>query len=197
MCLVYKWPVDCILFPGPWGFCEPHQNIPSSAFNPAPPRFLCSGTPVVWADSVSLFVFHDMKTFRYSISDGKGSRFYLDSTIAVPFGRHRQVILDDYRTGRNGIWIASLDERGSPKGEARRILHSADDWMCPEDYRFFIFRKGDDLWRLSGSTWKEERIGTALQGRPIMYSISMDGKQILWIKGASRSKLVLVKNLFE
>jgi hypothetical protein len=138
-----------------------------------------------------------MKTYQYSISDGKGSRFYLDSTIAVSFGRDRQVIFQDYRTGRDGIWIASLDEQGRPKGEGRSILQSADDWMCTEDYRFFIFRKGDDLWRLSGSTWKEEWIGTALQGRPIMYSIGMDGKQILWIKGASRSKLVLVKNLFE
>jgi len=47
------------------------------------------------------------------------------------------------------------------------------------------------------STGHEERIGVALPGETFVDDVSMDGKEILWIRTYHPSKLVLVKNLFE
>jgi Tol biopolymer transport system component len=165
-------------------------------FHPAPPRFLCNGIPILWADSSSLFVFNNMKTFRYSRTGGSGAQFFLDSTVAIPLGRNRQVCFYDHRAGRTGLWVGSLDGRDSLEGAPKRILQSADDWTSPEDPRFFVFRRGNELWRLSTSTWKEERIGKVFQGSLVMHHMSSDGKEILWLKGASRSKMILVKDPF-
>jgi hypothetical protein len=57
--------------------------------------------------------------------------------------------------------------------------------------------KAEEIWRVWASTGKEERIGTALSGNVVMQNVSSDGKEIVWTKRDSRSKLVLVKNVFE
>jgi len=95
---------------------------------------------------------------------------------------------------------------GKAKGEARRLLFPRADYLThlpeadfatPIGRRFIIYAKqGGELWRVWTSTGKEERIGKALD-RLAMLDVSMDGKEILWWREETRTKLALVKNLFE
>jgi hypothetical protein len=65
--------------------------------------------------------------------------------------------------------------------------------------RFVVYRKGrgDELWQRWVSTGKERLVGRPIPGQVYMLDVSSDGKDILWVKRGYRSKLVLVKNVFE
>ena len=63
--------------------------------------------------------------------------------------------------------------------------------------RCFVYRKGDKIWRVWTSSGKEELIGKAFSGEADIVDVSSDGNEILWVKPENRSKLMLVKNVFE
>jgi Tol biopolymer transport system component len=166
--------------------------------NPGPPLLLCKATSFRWLDSESLVVLSQMKTLQYSTRGGTSTQVYQDSTFAFPIQGNKQLAFYDFRKGREGWWIVSIDSLRIQKGEAKRVgpLSSV---VAPHDWRFWIYRKpqGNELWRVWTSTGREERIGKALPGEAYMWDVSTDGKEILWIRREGRSKLVLVKNVFE
>jgi serine/threonine protein kinase len=170
-------------------------------FNPGPPRMLFKGilTWIWWADNESVDVVSQMKTLRYPIDGGMPTEVGHDSTFSFPIYRNTELVLYDYRERLNGLWVVRADILGRQEGEARRKLLPSDAMgvTFPRDLRFWIYKRGGELWRTWTSTAKQERIGTALPGETWMYDVSMDGKEILWISKHYPSKLVLVKNVFE
>jgi Tol biopolymer transport system component len=180
---------------------EPDDSIRTyliHPFNPAPPRLLGKGTPILWSDRDNVLVFSQMKTLRYSITTGLATQVYLDSTYAYPTQGATQFVFYDSRCGRKGWWAASLDAMGKQKGETRRIVPSGvEELKFAKNRAFYIYRKGDEIWRLWLFSGKEERIGKVLPDQAQMRNVSWDGKEILWMKQENRSKLVLVKNVFE
>ncbi|MBP1657838.1 MAG: serine/threonine protein kinase [Bacteroidetes bacterium] len=167
--------------------------------NPAPPRFLCLGKGLWWLSSESLAVFQGSKTMLYPIAGGTATQIYQDSTYATPDQANTTLFIYDFREGREGYWTVALDRKGMPHGEPKRDMPSDVDWACPQDQRFIIYRKAQEseLRRRWTSTLKEEVVGKAIPGQAYMYDISSDAKQILWVKREYRSRLVLVKNVFE
>jgi eukaryotic-like serine/threonine-protein kinase len=163
---------------------------------PGPPRLLCKGRSLWWVSRDSLHVEIGMKTLGCSIERGLGSQVYLDSTWALPVQGTNQFVYWDYREGRDGWWVVSSDSLERLKREARRLV-VVGAWATTPDLRLLILPKGDELWRVWTATGKEERIGKAIAGNAWMCDVSMDGKEILWLRNISRSKLVLVKNVFE
>ena len=166
--------------------------------NQGTPRMLCYGHRGWWFDQENLQVAHKMKTIRYPINGGASIQVFEDSTEAYPDSHNSQFPYFDARQGRTGWWVKLDGSQGTRDKGSRRIL-PADQiiYACPHDYRFFIFRRGDELIRVWSSNGREERIGTALPGYALMSNVSMDGKELLWIALSYPSQFVLVKNAFE
>jgi len=140
----------------------------------------------------------NMKTYIFSLSGGSATQIYHDSTRAIPIGGDREYLFRDYRKGREGWWVVSLDGSGREKSIAKRIAPANSDLAGPSDMHFILYRKeGDELRRVWTSTGVTERIGKALPGATYLCNVSMDGKNLLWEKLDTRSKYMLVTNVFE
>ncbi len=169
-------------------------------FNPGVPRMLCRGFPWLWLDDENLLVSSQMRTLRYPISGGTATQWYEDSTFSRPIQGSSQLFYRDYRKGREGRWAVPLDAVGRKKGEARRIPPSPniDIARLSRDGRSLVYvDKVGEIWRVWTLTGKEERIGKAPYGDVDLQNVRWDEKEILWVRQESRSKLVLVKNVFE
>ncbi len=168
-------------------------------FNPSPARVLCKGTLIEWLDREKVLVYNGEKTMMYSIMGEPIAQVYQDSTSAVPTQDSNRLMVNDFRKGREGWWFAVLDRPGRQAGEAKQILPENTNCVTPPSRRFLIYRRpqGSELRRIWTSTLKDESLGTALPGRSVMRDVSLDGKEILWTRVDFRSKLVLVKNVFE
>jgi serine/threonine protein kinase len=171
-------------------------------FNLAPPRLLCKGRPMTWPDGENILIESQMKTLRYSPEGGQGTQVYQDSTLVTTIQGSRQLVFFDWRAGRNGFWTTQVDSLGREKGQPKKILEYMDLFggtTLSRDRRFVILRKttGDDVWRVSTLSGKAERIGKALPRGAMLWDVSMDGQELLWVWQEDRSKLVLVKNVFE
>jgi serine/threonine protein kinase/Tol biopolymer transport system component len=167
-------------------------------FNPGSPRMLCKGYEE-WFDNESLLVFSRMKTRLYSLKAGTSTQMYQDSTWVFGVRGNKLMVFFDLRKGRDGVWVVPVDSLGRQKGEVREVHlpFEAVGGVWPPDLRFWMYRRGYEVWRTWISTGKEERIGKALPGGTMMYDVSMDGKEILWVSTHYPSKLVLVKDVFE
>jgi len=169
-----------------------------SPFNPSPPRLLCKGRLFGWIDSETIAVSSGAKTLQYSVNGEAAGQSSQDSTFAIPVRDKKRLLFFDFRKGHEGWWSVSIDGQGRQKGDARKLAPSGVNLVAPLDRRFLVYRKqGDEIWRVWTDTGKEERIGKALAATAFMIDVSMEGKEILWVKSDNRSKLVLVKNLFE
>ena len=165
--------------------------------NPGTPRLLCNGF-AWWLDNESLLVLHQLKNLLYSIKGGTPTQVFQDSTFVFAMYGNNQLAFLDFRKGHEGWWVVPVDSLRRQKGEARKVIPiDAMDGYIPRHQRFWIYRKGDDLWRVWPLTGKQERIGKSIPGTAVINDWSMDGKEILWIRQETRSKLVLVKNVFE
>jgi serine/threonine protein kinase/Tol biopolymer transport system component len=165
--------------------------------NPGAPRLLGKGGLVDWADNETVVAFYGMKTLRYSMNGGTPTQIYLDSTSAFPMRGKKQLYFLDFRKGREGRWVISVDAMGRLTGEPKKILPlSVMRIVATSDRRFLYRKKGDEIWRMWTSTGKEERIGKA-PPRLWIWDVSTDGKEILWYRQYDPSKIVLVKNVFE
>ncbi len=165
--------------------------------NPGTPRLLCNGFPW-WFDNESILVLYQLKNLLYSINGGTPTHVYQDSTFVFAMYGDNQLAFLDFRKGHEGWWVVPVDSLRRQKGEARRVIPAdAMDVQIPRHQRFWIYRKADELWRVWPLTGKNERIGKSIPGTAVIHDWSMDGKEILWIKDDNRSKLVLVKNVFE
>jgi serine/threonine protein kinase/Tol biopolymer transport system component len=168
-------------------------------FNPGAPRMLCKGWNPWWFDTESLLVSIPWRTLRYPISGGTATKWYEDSTLARPIQGSGQLFYRDFRKGREGRWVVSLDAMGRQKGKAKRVPPPPNiDALLSSDQRFlFYVNSAAEIWRVWISTGKEERVGTTLPGEAWMHDVDTDRKEILWTKTYYPTKLVLVKNVFE
>jgi len=161
------------------------------------PRLLCRSSTFAWVDSGEVAAYDGMKTLLYPIDGGAGGRIYSDSTFAIPIQHKRRLLFNDFREGKEGWWIVSLDALGRPTGVPKKILPSGTPMGAPGDWRFLICTDaGGEIWRVWTATGKRERIGLASPGA-VLHDVSVDGKEILWSRPENQSKLVLVNNIYE
>ena len=185
-----------------WALGEPGDSAKVfliQPLNPGPARLLCKGTLIEWLDNGRVIVYSGARTMMYSIRGAPLTQVYQDSTFAIPIQGSNQLMFRDFRKGREGWWSAVIDAPGRNGSEAKRILPEKASCVAPPGCRFLVYIEPQRselrlIWR---SSLKEEPLGTALPGRAIMRDVSTDGKEILWTKADYRSKLVLVKNVFE
>jgi len=170
-------------------------------FNPGGARLLCKAWAVLqWLDNDDVIVWKGMKTWRQPAKGGSPTQLYEDSTNVNLIHGKGQIVFYDYRQGREGWWTVPITPDGKGAGVPKKKVVPSDAYVAaPADVRFLLYTKGaeKDLWRLWLPGGKEERLGKALPGSAYMADVSMDGKEILWTKTSSRSKLVLMENIFE
>ncbi len=169
--------------------------------SPGAPRLLARGSFPTWLDSENLVLFRWPRTWRYSIKGGTPSQVYQDSTFAVSLQSTNLICFYDVRKGREGQWVVSIDSSGREVGEARRLPPVVywREYPFSPDYRFLLYRKqgGNELWRVWLADGRQERIGNWPPGFANISDVSMDGKEILWVRQGQRAKLGLIENLFE
>jgi serine/threonine protein kinase len=182
---------------------EPDDSIRVYAiqpFAPGPPRLLSKGVGLWWLDSENVVVSTHMDAPRITTGGGLIRKFPVDpdSTFVVSIQGKRQAVGDIPRRNWKNWWSVWVDSDGRQKA-ASQMGPSAVDFAFTDDWRFLICKKRGEnhLWRAWTATWKEEKVGKALLGEAELWHVSMDGKEVLWIKREGRYQLVLVKNLFE
>jgi hypothetical protein len=168
-------------------------------FDPGPPRLLCKSLIFEWVDSQNAAALIGMKTYLVSVNGETSTQPGQDSTFSVHIGGTDQLLILDLRKQREGIWSVLHDSIGKDGAQAKMIAPFDGDWRLSKDLRYLIQKKWDEnsLWRVWTSTGRRERIGKALPGFAVIRNISMDGKEIIWNKEEFRSKIVLVRNVFE
>jgi Tol biopolymer transport system component/predicted Ser/Thr protein kinase len=165
--------------------------------NPGSPRLLCSGSLFVWVDGRRIAVYREGKTLLHTITGETPVQCFEDSTFARPIRGDTEILYLDYRRGKEGWWVVSVDARNVLRGKAHKLLSPRTELALHPEGRFFIsMKENNQIWRISIPGGKEERIGTAAP-RLSVGDISRDGGEILWYKDLTPSKIVLVKDVFE
>ena len=98
-----------------WALGEPSDSAGVfliQPFNPGPTRMLCKGTLLEWLDSERVIVYNGVKTMMYSIRGEPIAQVYQDSTFAIPTQGSNQLMVNDFRKGREGWWSVVLNASG-------------------------------------------------------------------------------------
>jgi hypothetical protein len=170
-------------------------------FSPSAPRRLCRGRDAEWIDKENIAVWTGAKTLQYSIKGGAPFQLYEDSTFAVPMRIGKQLLFQDFRNGREGIWRADARADGK-QAEAPAFLARLPEFMehaIPVGGEFVLYRMHgtEPLWRVQTSTGRAEVVGKASSVTAWMNDVSVDGEQVLWIKESYPAKVVMLEDVLE
>jgi hypothetical protein len=140
-------------------------------------------------------------TTLYSVHTNEPIQVGEDSAWQFPVGDGNQVLLMDFRIGREGWWLKSAGE--APGATQKQILSSEylyDAWPSVS-FRYLLYReKNGELWRISIPEGKRERLPDIFKGQnPGRANIQMsyDDKQVIFLRGRLDARLVLIENVFE
>jgi hypothetical protein len=136
------------------------------------PRLIGDGTEVRWTDSVTLLVTRRDTTFwQYSLRGGNAREISANLAPEDPTKRMFDRIRD--------LPVAA--------------------WVLPPDKKSLLYQlQGSrELWRVRASGVKEERIGTIPLANTNLMDVTRNGQEILLIQYDTRSRLAVIRNLFE
>jgi Tol biopolymer transport system component len=136
------------------------------------PRLIGDGTEVRWTDSVALLVTRRDTTFwQYSLRGGNAREISADLAPEDPTKRMFDRIRD--------IPVAVV--------------------VLPPDKKFLLYQiQGSrEIWRVRASGGKEERVGTIPSANTNLMDVTRNGQEILLIQNDTRSRLAVIRNLFE
>ena len=180
---------------------------------------------VWWLDSSNLMLHAGSNSWMTTTMGGELTKFYEDSTFAIPVLGGSMVLFRDLHRGREGWWIDSLPHRDSLKvlpdtaaGMALRAradsvdstgtLHGPQNpkatFVCPGLEQFALGPDGKYILYVNGSgeVWKkllpdgtEQRLPGTFPGRRVNLAVSPDGREILYVDSRFSSKLVMIENL--
>lgn len=182
---------------------EPEDSDRVCLIQPAGPagvRMLCRGHLTCWIDDDNLAVVHDWKTWQYSLTRGRVRQLYQDSTVVFAVRGAKNLLYEDKRNGHGGWWVTSTDSlgKGSAKSRSISLPESPQGWAVTPDLRSVVYQKDwTGIRRLKLTGIAEEQIGSIQEPGMRILDVSKDGKFILWLKYAYRSKLSMIENPFE
>jgi Tol biopolymer transport system component/predicted Ser/Thr protein kinase len=174
------------------------------ASNPATPRPVGRGFGAWWISTdkfVTMTLPPQGHTTLYSVHTNEPIQVGEDSAWQFPVGDGNQVLLMDFRIGREGWWLKSAGE--APGATQKQILSSEylyDAWPSVS-FRYLLYReKNGELWRIRIPEGKRERLPDIFKGQnPGRANIQMsyDDKQVIFLRGRLDARLVLIENVFE
>jgi hypothetical protein len=132
--------------------------------------------------------------------DGKSTSItYKDSVNLWPILDGKNVLLLDRRIGKEGWYIVAAKNNQVIEGaKPKRILTLGYAPNLSPDKKNYYYTVGDEiLRRISLPEGKDERIPGTFPGLSRLFSISSDGKEIVYNDSRLNAKLVLIENLFK
>jgi serine/threonine protein kinase/Tol biopolymer transport system component len=170
--------------------------------NPGTPRLLCEGRVIRWMDSENLIIWREMKSYQYSLQKGLVGQLSVDSLRIIGWKDNR-ILYMDFRRGKEGYWMGTLPSLLRDPESPRKIVvrDSAYTWRVSDDLLFALFQKKSALWqgiwRVSFADGRIEQLGKVPASWMLLFDMTRDGKELLWTKGESRTKLSTIENPFE
>ena len=154
-----------------------------------------------WQDEHTLGWYCKGKTWITSIENPKPEQFYEDSTNAYAIQNGKYVLFRDYQAGRVGWWIDTApSSTKSGRGFAKKVLGPVRAAIDPNGQFMLYSSTLGGLVKVTLPDGNEQRlpyrIPKTIFGTPIRFSISQDGKSVVFIEQVSNSKLMLLENPF-
>jgi serine/threonine protein kinase len=155
-----------------------------------------------WQNEHTLRWYSNGKTWSTSTESPNPQQFYADSTNAFSLQDGKFVLFRDYRGGREGWWVGSAPgSRRNRTAASRKVATPGFRTAIDPNGRFILqASRTGDLVKVTLPEGKEQRLPYRLPVVPIggtpPFSISYDGKSIVFIEGVSESKLWLWENPF-
>jgi hypothetical protein len=168
--------------------------------DPGSPRLLGRGLFSKWIDTTTVLITNPYRGIGSIVTlDGKStSMTYRDSVNLWPILDGRNVLLTDYHKGKEGWYIAAArNNRVIEEAKPKRLLTRLHPPNLSSDKKFFYYSLGNDiLRRISLPEGKDEQIPGTFPGLSFLFSISSDGKEIVYSDSRLNAKLVIIENLF-
>jgi Tol biopolymer transport system component/predicted Ser/Thr protein kinase len=175
-----------------------------SAENPGAPRLVGRGSPMRWIDDKRFISFDYAAACARlsSIEGGAPTKFFEDSTLAVPLQGGNFIGYYDVRSGREGVWVCAAPgvkdaSLPSPRRFSSNIVYGEFDKSGK--YMYYVKNTGE-LRRISIPSGKEEVIHGLFPGLTSVgswFDISYDGKEIVYTDARANTKLVMIENPFK
>jgi eukaryotic-like serine/threonine-protein kinase len=172
------------------------------AADPGIPRPLGRGLYSKWIDTNTLLIANPFnRTGSLVTLDGSStSLVYKDSINLWPILDGKHVLLADGRLRKEGWYIVASKNNLVLEGAKVQKLFSVFYYppnLSP-DKKFFYYSEGNGiLRRVSLPDGKDERLPGTFPGLSMLFSISYDGKEIVYNDSHLNAKLVLIENLFK
>ncbi len=168
------------------------------AENQGSSRQIGVGLPLKWLDNQSFLTFNPRGTWLCRIDGAPARRFFRDSTFAIPVLDGQYVLYNDANPSRKpGVWIEPASSSGKLHSESRQVIKSLGYWVYDSVSRSVYYTSlQNDLRRISLPDGKEEIIQGTFPNFRLgnTFSISPDGKQIIYLDAKAISKLVMIEN---
>jgi hypothetical protein len=159
------------------------------------------GVYTKWIDATTLVITNHIRgTGSIVTLDGKSTSItYKDSVNLWPILDRKNVLLIDRHIGKEGWYVVAAKNNQVIEGaKPKRILPRGYAPNLSPDKKFFYYSRGDDVLRkISLADGKDERIPGTFPGLSVLFSISSDGKEIVYNDSRLNAKLVLIENLFK
>ena len=168
---------------------------------PGLPRLLGKGIYSKWIDSTTLLIANPfIHTGSIVTLNGKSTSLaYKDSINLWPILDGKHVLLTDWHFGKEGWYIVAAENNQVLEGaKAKKLFTIGYPPNLSPDKKFFYYSEGNGiLRRISLPDGKDERILDTFPGLSMAFSISYDGKEIVYNDGRLNAKLVLIENVFK
>mgnify|MGYP001568945213 CR=1 FL=1 len=163
--------------------------------NPGKAVEIGHGIPIRWPDENQLFVFDGVRTWQYSV-DGSGQKEIVsDSLMAIPLPGNQYFVGFSDRPGHEAVWLLPADKKKAARSLYNGTFPGAVD-VAPNGKFLLYVKSPGELWKISLPDGKHERLPRNFPGLG-SFSISQDGKEIVYIEERSAGKLVMIENLFK
>ncbi len=168
--------------------------------DPGIPRPIGRGLFSKWIDTTTLIITNPFRGTGSMVTlDGKSESItYKDSVNLWPILNGKNVLLIDIHIGKEGWYIVAAKNNQVIEGaKPKRILNRGYAPNLSPDKKYFYYSVGDEiLRRITLPEGKDERIPGTFLGLSRVFSISDDGKEIVYNDSRLNAKLVIIENLF-
>jgi Tol biopolymer transport system component/predicted Ser/Thr protein kinase len=174
-----------------------------SMSSPSTRKLIGRGSPARWIDDKRFLAWDFITTCNllYSIEGGEPTRFFEDSTHAMPLQGGRYIGYWDIRSGREGFWVcAAPGVRDSDLPSPKRIADLLWAELDKAGTYLYSVKSNGEFQRISIPSGKKETIRRVFPGLSLQYSwwdISYDGTEIVYTDARPNCKLIMIENVFK
>ncbi|MCX6173918.1 MAG: protein kinase [Ignavibacteriales bacterium] len=173
----------------------------AEAEKPGSSKLIGSGSWPDWITEKEFTFWKSQIKYIGSINSKEVQRFSEDSVTAYPVLNAKYVVINDYRTTRNGLWITSMNSyKLSGTKEARQIFKGTVDglWFTNKEV---YYRHHDsppaEFHRISLPEGRDIPVSIKFPGLDSRFTLSGDGKTIIYSQFYSTTKFIVINNLFK